>query len=64
MLSNSSETISTLPNDILNRLQRRVTCIKFKATGRTYARIYYLTLAEDAIHYQGSKHRAKHQACI
>ncbi|CAF0885241.1 unnamed protein product [Adineta ricciae] len=49
--------------NLVDRLKRRVTFIKHKSNGRTYARIYYLNLSEDAIHYQGSSHRSKHEAC-
>ena len=49
--------------NLVDRLTRRVTFIKHKSNGRTYARIYYLNLSEDAIHYQGSSHRSKHEAC-
>lgn len=49
---------------ILNPLKRRVTFIKYRPDGHTYARIYYLTLCEDAIHYQGSRKKSKREACM
>jgi hypothetical protein len=50
-------------NDLVSRLKRRTTLIKHKANGHTYSRVYYLALSEDAIHYQGSRYRKKHEAC-
>ena len=50
-------------HDLVNSLKQRVTLIKYRSNGHTYSRIYYLTLSEDAIHYQGSKRRSKHEAC-
>ncbi len=60
-LSNMSQTEES---DMINRLKRRVTFIKYKSSCHTYARVYYLTLSEDSIDYQGSKYRSKHEACI
>lgn len=48
---------------LIDRLKRRTTFIKYKVNGRTYSRLYYLLLSEDAIHYQGSRRRSKHDAC-
>jgi hypothetical protein len=50
--------------DILNRLKRRVTFIKYKPNGHTYSRVYYLILSEDAIHYQGSRRKSHREACM
>ena len=49
--------------NLIEPLKRRQTFIKFKPNGRTYSRIYYLISSEDAIHYLGSKHKAKREAC-
>jgi hypothetical protein len=51
-------------SDMINRLKPRVTFIKYKLNCHTYSRIYYLTLSEDSIHYQGSKRKSKHEACM
>jgi Ca2+-binding EF-hand superfamily protein len=50
--------------DIVNRLKRRTTFIKYKPNGHTYSRLYYLVLSEDAIHYRGSKNTSKREACM
>jgi hypothetical protein len=62
--TNSSDENEPLESNLINRLQRRQTFIKFKPNGRTYSRIYYLISSQDAIHYLGSKHKAKHEACM
>ena len=54
----------TEQNNLVNRLKRRTTLIKYKPTGRTYSRVYYLSLSEDVIRYQGSKNKSKSQACL
>ena len=38
--------------------------IKFRPNGHTYSRVYFLTMSEDAIHYQGSRYRSKFEACM
>ena len=51
-------------NNLVNQLKRRTTFIKYKPNGRSYSRVYFLVLSEDAIHYQGSKSKSKSQACL
>lgn len=63
MDSDQSNLIPTQTN-IVNVLKRRTTFIKYKPTGRTYSRLYYLILSEDAIHYLGSRHKSKRLACM
>ncbi len=63
MNTDPSDIPETEKSNIINRLKRRETFIKFNSSGRTYSRIYYLALSEDAIHYQGSRHKSKHEAC-
>lgn len=55
-----AEVVTT---NLVDPLKRRETFIKFKANGRSYARIYYLTFSEHAIYYRGSKHRSKREVC-
>ncbi|UJR09709.1 hypothetical protein I4U23_013938 [Adineta vaga] len=62
MSTDSSDLTETQKSNLLDGLKRRVTFIKYKRNGRTYSRIYYLVLAEDAIHYRGSTH-SKREAC-
>jgi inactive phospholipase C-like protein 2 len=50
--------------NLVNLLKRRTTFIKYKGNGRTYSRLYFLVLSEDAIHYRGSNTRSKHEACM
>jgi hypothetical protein len=50
--------------NLIDHLKHRQTFIKFKSTGRTYARTYYLNSSDDEIHYLGSKHRSKYEACM
>ncbi|CAF0741347.1 unnamed protein product [Rotaria sordida] len=64
MDNDPSNIASTQQIHIVNILKRRTTFIKYKPNGRTYSRIYYLVLSEDAIHYCGSKHKSKHEACV
>ncbi|CAF3334143.1 unnamed protein product [Rotaria socialis] len=56
--------VSSHQTDAVNILKRRTTFVKYKSTGRTYARLYYLVLSEDSIHYLGSRTKSKRQACI
>jgi hypothetical protein len=63
MNTDPSDIPETEKSNIINRLKRRETFIKFNSSGRTYSRIYYLSLSEDAIHYQGSRHKSKLKAC-
>lgn len=51
-------------NNLVNQLKRRTTLIKYKANGRSYSRLYYLGLSEDAIFYQGSKNKSKSQVYL
>jgi hypothetical protein len=62
-LMDTAEISKEQKANLIDRLKRRVTFIKYKLNGHTYSRIYYLVLSEDAIHYQGSAHRSKHEAC-
>lgn len=63
MNTHSSNVTSEQELSIVTPLKRWVTFIKFKSSGRTYSRVYYLTLSEDAIHYRGSKRKSKFEAC-
>jgi hypothetical protein len=51
-------------SELVNQLKRQVTFIKYKSNGRSYSRLYYLVLSEDAVDYQGSKRKSNHQACL
>ena len=64
MATHSSNLDETEELNMINRLKRRVTFIKYKSNCHTYSRIYYLSLSEDSINYQGSRHKSKHEACI
>ncbi|CAF3395848.1 unnamed protein product [Rotaria sp. Silwood1] len=64
MDNDPSNIISTQQTNIVNIMKRRTTFIKHKPNGRTYSRLYYLVLSEDAIHYFSSKHKSKRQACM
>ncbi|CAF4331739.1 unnamed protein product, partial [Rotaria sordida] len=64
LMNTYSSDVSQLQElNIINQLKHRVTFIKFKSSGHSYSRIYYLNLSEDAIHYLGSKHKSKIEAC-
>ncbi|CAF1253887.1 unnamed protein product [Rotaria sp. Silwood1] len=63
MSIDSSTTNQLQDSNLIDQLKHRVTFIKFKSSGRTYSRIYYLNLSEDAIHYLGSRHKSKREAC-
>ncbi|CAF3304858.1 unnamed protein product [Rotaria sp. Silwood2] len=63
MSINASAESQLQASNIINQLKCRQTFVKFKSSGHTYSRIYYLTLSEDAIHYLGSKHKSKNEAC-
>jgi hypothetical protein len=54
----------TQQTNLVNRLKRRTTFIKYKPNGKTYSRLYYLVLSEDSIHYYGSKKKSKIEACM
>ena len=60
-LSPSSQTEQV---DLVNQLKRRRTFIKYKSNGRSYSRVYYLILSEDAIHYCGSRRKSNRKACL
>lgn len=64
MDDNPSNITETQQTDLVNSLKRRTTFIKYKPTTRTYSRLYYLVLSEDAIHYLGSRTKSKRQACL
>ncbi|CAF2947920.1 unnamed protein product [Rotaria sp. Silwood2] len=64
MDNDPSNIISTQQTNIVNILKHQTTFIKYKPNARTYSRLYYLVLSEDAIHYFGSKHKSKSQACM
>lgn len=64
METDASNIIDTEQTNLLNSLKRRTTFIKYKPNGRTYSRLYYLVLSEDAIHYYGSKRSSKYEACL
>jgi len=64
IITNASDETGRLESNLINPLQRRQTFIKFKPNGRTYSRIYYLISSQDAIHYLGSKRKAKYEACM
>jgi len=64
MQTDSSALTESQQTDLINPIQRRTTFIKFKSNGRSYSRVYYLVLSEDAIHYIGSKSSSKIQACM
>ncbi|CAF1107674.1 unnamed protein product [Adineta steineri] len=63
MTTDSTSLSEIQKTNVIDQLKRRVTFIKYKSNGRTYSRIYYVNLSEDAIHYQGSKRKSKHEAC-
>jgi len=64
MNTNSSDATEILESKLVNPLKCRQTFIKFKSTGRTYSRIYFLILSDDAIHYLGSRYKNKREACM
>lgn len=64
MDTDPSNSINTEQTDLINLLKHRTTFIKYKPNGRTYSRLYYLILSEDSIHYLGSKHKFKREACM
>jgi len=64
MNTDPSNIVNNEQVDLINRLKHRTTFIKYKSNGRTYSRLYYLVLSEDSIHYLGSKHKSKYEACM
>ncbi|CAF1147619.1 unnamed protein product [Adineta ricciae] len=64
MDTDASNVIDIQQTDLINVLKRRTTFIKYKPNGRTYSRLFYLLLSEDAIHYLGSRHSSKSEACL
>lgn len=64
MDDNPSTITETQQTDLVNSLKRRTTFIKYKPTARSYSRLYYLVLSEDAIHYLGSRIKSKREACL
>lgn len=61
---NPTNITQTQQTNLVNQLKRRSTFVKYKSTGRSYSRLYYLVLSEDAIEYYGSKHKQRRQACL
>ncbi|CAF0734693.1 unnamed protein product [Didymodactylos carnosus] len=49
-------------NLTVEKLKKRTTFIKYKSTGKSYSRTYFLTLSEDAIRYLGSRRGGKSKA--
>jgi hypothetical protein len=64
MDTDPSSITETQQTELVNFLKHRTTFIKYKPTGRTYSRLYYLVLSEDSIHYRGSKKKSKVEACL
>ena len=61
---NPTNITQTQQTNLVNQLKRRTTFVKYKPNGRSYSRLYYLVLSEDAIEYYGSKHKSKREACL
>ena len=61
---NPTNITQTQQTNLVNQLKRRATFVKYKSTGRSYSRLYYLVLSEDAIEYYGSRHKQRRQACL
>mgnify|MGYP006996224951 CR=1 FL=1 len=58
------EETKTYQKELIDRLKHRETLVKYKITGKSYARIYFLNQAEDAIWYYSVKHKIKREACM
>lgn len=54
---------STMNEISIDRLKEHRTFVKYKSNGKTYSRIYFLNLAEDAIEYLGSRNSSKDRRC-
>ena len=57
------ESPGLISKELVDDLKRRVTLIKHKSSGKTFSRIFFLTSAEDAIHYDGSRRGITQEAC-